>query len=118
MGWRIKNCINFNQFLFGFFWTISKDDFVIFDINGNVVATIEFNGEQHYEPIDFTGRGESVANESFRKIQERDKIKSDYLKSHNIPQLIIPYWEFDNIEKLVSEFIAELSKAHNLWESE
>lgn len=92
-----------------------KDDFAIFDKYGNVVATIEFHGLQHYEPVDFAGRGKKWAEEEFNKNQIRDKIKTDYLKSHNIKQLIIPYTKFDEIEKIVSDFIQDISNKHELF---
>lgn len=82
-----------------------KDDFAIFDKNGNIIGTIEYHGEQHYHPVDFTGSGEKWAKKEFEKNQKRDKLKSDYLAVHNIPQLIIPYWDFNNVETLITNFI-------------
>lgn len=86
-----------------------KDDFAIFDIQGNVIGTIEFHGIQHYEPIDFAGKGKEWAEGEFKKNQLRDKIKTEYLKERSIRQLIIPYWEFNNVEEIVKNFIKELS---------
>jgi hypothetical protein len=57
-----------------------KDDFALFDKNGQVVATIEYNGVQHYEPINFAGKGEKWAKEQLEIARKRDKVKSDYLK--------------------------------------
>ena len=45
---------------------------------------IEYNGEQHYKSIDFYG-GEP----SFKKQQERDRLKEEYCKTRNIPLLIL-----------------------------
>ena len=87
-----------------------RDDFAILNQNGKVVAAIEYNGIQHYFPVDFAGKGKVWAEEALKATQERDKIKSDYLKARNIPQLIIPYWDFDNIGKIVNVFIDELYK--------
>ena len=72
------------------------------------------NGIQHYEPIDFAGRGEKWAQKQLKNIQNADLFKSKYLKSHDIPQLIIPYWEFNNIEYYIIEFIKELSTKYEL----
>lgn len=91
-----------------------KDDFAVFDKNGNVVGTIEFHGIQHYEPVDFAGKGKEWAKEEFKKNQLRDKIKSNYLKEHNIKQLVIPYTEFENVEPIVKNFIDELSNDYDL----
>ena len=84
-----------------------KDDFAIFK-NDNVVATIEYHGEQHYRPIDFAGKGETWAKEQLIINQARDATKTKYLHAHNIPQLIIPYWEYDDISTLVQNFISTL----------
>lgn len=92
-----------------------KDDFAIFDKSGQVIGTIEYHGAQHYQPVDFAGKGGKWAKEQFELTQKRDKVKSDYLKSHNIPQLIIPYWEFDDIDKIVNDFIKELSQKCKLF---
>jgi len=57
---------------------------------------LEYSGRQHFCPIDYFG-GEKAFNEQKR----RDKIKEDYCKNNKIPLMIIPYWEFDNIENIL-----------------
>jgi hypothetical protein len=85
-----------------------RDDFAILNSEKQVIATIEYNGEQHYRPLDFSGHNPERATIEFKKIQARDKTKTKYLQEHNIPQLIIPYWEFNNIEKIVLDFLHTL----------
>ncbi len=52
---------------------------------------IEYQGEWHY--FDFKNN---------LKIQQiRDQIKRDYCKSHNITEIEIPYWDFNNIETIL-----------------
>ena len=85
-----------------------RDDFALFK-DDVLVGTIEYNGEQHYKPVDFNGHGVDEAKLAFEKVQERDKVKSDYLKAHGIPQLIVPYWQFNEIETLVMQYLKELS---------
>jgi DNA-directed RNA polymerase subunit RPC12/RpoP len=72
----------------------------------NYNLCIEFNGIQHYEPIDFAGRGYDWSNENFKKIKSRDKIKTKYCKNNNISLLIIPYWKFDNIEEILGQTLS------------
>ena len=57
---------------------------------------IEFDGEQHFRDTGWGGL------ESYR---ERDKIKNNYAKSHNISLIRIPYWEKDkiNLEMLLGD---------------
>lgn len=64
---------------------------------------IEFHGIQHYKPVDFAGKGIEWAKSEFKKRQINDKIKLKYCQDNNIPLLVIPYWEFDNIENILTE---------------
>lgn len=64
---------------------------------------IEYQGEQHYFPVDFANRGMEWAENEFKLRIIRDKIKADYCLTNNINLLIIPYWEFDNIEKILND---------------
>lgn len=61
-------------------------------------TVIEYNGKQHYEPIEYFG-GES----SFKIQQLHDKIKEDYCKKNNIKLLSIPY--NSNIKEQLNNFL-------------
>lgn len=64
---------------------------------------IEFDGIQHFKPIEYFG-GEDV----LRDTQFRDKIKNDFAKEKDIPILRIPYTEQDNIESILTNKLKEL----------
>lgn len=86
-------------------------DFVIYNYNTKEIKfACEYDGEQHYIPIDFAGRGEDYAKESLHLTQERDKAKNQYCKEHNIPLIRIPYWEKNNMEYFL------LSKYKEIYE--
>ena len=109
----LKNNISFKeQYVFNdrrsSFGGLLKDDFAILH-KDKVVATIEYHGLQHYEVVDFSGHDPERAKKNFERCQIRDKEKTDYLNKHHIPQLIIPYWKYDNIEPLVTDFLKERS---------
>ncbi len=70
---------------------------------------IEYQGIQHYQPIDFANKGEQWAKNEYKKNQIRDQIKRQYCKKHNINLIEIPYWEFDNIEDIIQNKCACLS---------
>lgn len=73
-------------------------DFAIFK-DGKLSHLIEYDGEQH-----FSNKGDNkLWSDSFEKRKERDKLKTEYCKKHNIPLIRIPYWEKENItlEKLM-----------------
>ena len=67
----------------------SRFDFAILDNNNNIIRLIEFDGEQHYKDIPAWGGLELQ--------QQRDQIKNDFAKKHQIPLIRIPYWERNNI---------------------
>lgn len=67
-------------------------DFAILDNNCNPVRFIEYDGQQHFYPIEMFG-GEA----GFKARIENDKIKNQYAKEHNIPLIRIPYWHLHNI---------------------
>lgn len=91
-----------------------RDDFAVLDSKGKIVGTIEFHGRQHYELTQFGGKNQTDAEKRFKDGQERDKIKSDYLKSHGIKQFVISYKDMDKIQELVNGFIKELASEHEL----
>lgn len=81
--------------------------FDAFDI-ANKIA-FEYNGEQHYYPVDFAGNGEEWAKSNFRIIEERDKLKKEYCEKNNIPLIIIPYWKKEDMKNIIISKIKELN---------
>ena len=79
-------------------------DFAILNTNEDVIGLIEYQGEQHYRPIDYFG-----GEEKYNKQVARDNIKKEYCKKNNIPLLLIPYWDYKNIEKIINDFINNIS---------
>ena len=61
---------------------------------------IEYDGIQHFEPIEYFG-GTEVFNETIL----RDSIKNRYCEQNSIKLIRIPYWDFDNIEKIITNEI-------------
>lgn len=85
-----------------------RDDFAIMNKEGSVVATIEFNGKQHYEFVHFGGKTEE-AYQNYEIQLKNDKIKSDYLKDNDIKQLVIPYYEYARIDDILTDFLKQIS---------
>lgn len=67
-------------------------DFYLPELN----VCIEFNGRQHYEPVEHFG-----GYERFVVQQKHDKIKSEYCAKNNIKLVCIPYWDEDKIEEIL-----------------
>ena len=71
-------------------------DFFIPSLN----IAIEYDGEQHYKSIDAWG-----GEEYLESIRQSDALKNDFCDYMGIDLLRIPYWEFDNIHEIVTNFI-------------
>lgn len=80
-----KNCRNIKTLPF---------DFYLPDYN----VAIEYQGEQHYRPINYFG-----GERKFKTQQKRDCIKRDYCKNNNIILLEIPYYA--NVEEELNNFL-------------
>lgn len=62
---------------------------------------IEYDGEQHYRPVNFGGIGDEEAIENLKKTQYHDTIKNEYCRQNNIPLIRVPYWEKNNLEEFI-----------------
>lgn len=82
-------------------------DFYLTDYN----ILIEYDGEQHYKPVNFGGISDEEAQCNLKIVQLHDKIKTNYCKDNNIPLIRIPFWEKKNIENVL---ISELKKCVNI----
>jgi predicted Zn-ribbon and HTH transcriptional regulator len=66
---------------------------------------IEYDGIQHFEPVDFGGRGIEWAEEQFKETKIKDQIKNQYCKDNNIRLYRIPHWKHAEIESIVNKLI-------------
>ncbi len=92
--YRFEDCRNLRSLPF---------DFVVLDNLDNMLI-IEYDGEQHFQLVS------KFDENAFERTQQNDKIKNDYCEINNIPLLRIPYWEFNNIEYILNEFLTK----HNI----
>ncbi len=69
---------------------------------------IEFQGIQHERPVCFGGISKDKALSNFEIQQEHDKRKRNYAKEHNINLLEIWYYDIDNIETILTEYLNNL----------
>lgn len=75
-------------------------DFGILDNYYNLKFLIEFDHKQHYEWIEGW-----MTREKFEKTQYHDQLKNNYCEKNNISLLRIPYWDFDNIEDILTDYL-------------
>ena len=70
-------------------------DFCI--IKNDKKILIEYDGEQHFKP--------KFGEYEFNRTVQNDAIKNEYCSKNGIRLLRIPYNDFDNIEKIIIEFL-------------
>lgn len=90
---RIPSCRDKNPLPF---------DFAV--IQGNsVTCLIEYDGEQHFKPREHFG-----GKPAFRDRQRKDAIKTQYCADNGIHLIRIPYWDYDNIDAILTEKLLPL----------
>jgi hypothetical protein len=62
------------------------------DDNNNIIKAIEYDGEQHFYPVERFG-----GEKAFIKQKIRDSRKTEFCNTHNIFLQRIPYTDYDNI---------------------
>ena len=82
--YKFEDCRNINPLPF---------DFYLPDYN----ICIEFQGKQHYEPVEYFG-----GKERYKEQVIRDNIKKQYCKDNNIILLEISYKDFNNIDDILN----------------
>ena len=80
-----------------------KFDAVVFNNDNSIKCLIEYDGEYHYISYEFSG-----GDKKLHVQQRRDAIKTKYCADHNIPLMRIPYWEFDNIDAILTKELRKL----------
>ena len=85
---------------------INKLRFDGYDINNNIAY--EYQGQQHYYPVDFAGKCDGSAEEEYEMTIKRDKIKEEYCQINKINLIKVPYWECDNMEKYIESQIKNI----------
>lgn len=76
-------------------------DFALLSSEEEVIALIEFDGEQHYQEAG------TYFNETGR-VQIHDEIKDKFAADNKIPLLRIPYFEAANVDSLITAFLLDL----------
>lgn len=74
-------------------------------------ALIEYQGEQHFRPVDFGNHDEIKIARQFERIKENDFIKAKWCQDNEIPLLTVPYTEYEQIESHVMKFITNNQRA-------
>lgn len=73
--------------------------FDCYDIDNNIAY--EFQGEQHYYPVDFESNNPDKALKDYEELKRRDNIKIQYCNTHNIRLIHIPYWKRGSVREYI-----------------
>lgn len=95
MQYKFKDCKNIKPLPF---------DFAIFDRQNNLICLIEYQGEQHFRPVEIFG-----GEESFKITKENDLKKKQYCKDNNITLIEIPYTDLKNITIILEKLIKKVN---------
>ena len=87
-----------------YFQNLLKFDFYLPKYN----VCIEYDGIQHFIPQKFHNMSDEECLEKFNELKKRDNIKNEYCIKNNILLLRIPYWEYNNIEEIISTFLGQI----------
>lgn len=80
-----------------------KYDFGLYNEHQELIGLIEFDGIQHFKPIDYFG-----GIDGFNYLQICDNIKTNYAGLNHIPLLRINYQDRNNIIKILNSWIGEI----------
>lgn len=68
---------------------------------------IEYDGIQHYQPVDFAGKGDAWAQERFKQQQLNDRTKDQYCNDHDIKLVRVPYTikSYHELKKVLDQYL-------------
>jgi len=70
------------------------------------IALIEYNGEQHYIPVNFGSKKKHAKLKNLLENIQRDNNKLQWCQNQAIPLLMIPYWDYDRIPEILDAVIS------------
>jgi len=84
----------------------------VYDKLGNLLFIVEYDGIQHYEYRPHFHKSYYDLEQQIK----RDRLKEEYCNEKNINLLRIPYWDYDNIEKILDSYIKNIIKGDAFFE--
>lgn len=73
-------------------------------------AVIEYDGEQHYMPVNFGHSEYAKVLADYDRNVRYDKLKNDYCQANGIRIIRIPYWEKNNIKTIINNYLQRLNE--------
>lgn len=89
-----------------------KDIFALpFDFYiASLKTMIEYQGIQHYQPVDFSGHGSYDVEQTFIRQQRHDALKREFCDKYGYHLIAIPYTEIDHLIGYLNNQFSEITK--------
>jgi hypothetical protein len=78
----------------------------------DIKLAIEYDGRQHFMPVNFGGISDEEAANNYRAIKNRDKLKNKKIKEH--PEDVKYFIRFNYKEKITKEYVVKKLKANGI----
>lgn len=94
------------SYIFQFSFTDSrkKYDFAVIDAEGLPVLLIEYDGVQHFKPVEYFG-----GSKTFERNRLSDQEKEAMAATHKVPLLRVPYWKLDDVGSVLLPTLNEVT---------
>lgn len=69
---------------------------------------IEYDGQQHFMPVDFANKGIEWATNLYNNNVRKDTIKNDYCKNNQIKLIRIPYYDYNRIFEILTSELSDV----------
>ena len=84
-------------------------DFAVLDDGASVLALIEYDGVHHFRPVRFCAEMKNkLCEANLEDVKAKDKIKSEFCKTRNIPLIRISYKDFGRVEKILESSLRKI----------
>lgn len=85
---------------------VLRFDFAIFSSINELICLVEYDGEQHFRPVNFGGISNELAEFNFKTTAYNDSLKNEFCKLNKIKLLRLPYYlSEEKIKEMITNII-------------
>lgn len=85
---------------------VLRFDFALFSALNELICLVEYDGEQHFRPVNFGGISNELAEFNFKTTTYNDSLKNEFCKLNNIKLLRLPYYlGEEKIKEMITNII-------------
>lgn len=83
-----------------------KFDFAIYDNESNLLCLLEYDGEGHYQPVQFGGISLEEATDNFQSQIRKDEIKNNFCKNNHIELFRISHKNEKDLYAILNKYLS------------